>query len=232
MRLFGDSMGVMRVTETRPSRSASPAVPARLTLIACAALLASASLVAQVTLDRVVAVVSGALVTLSDVRAARDLRLVELPADATDDDIAKALIDRELMRSEVARFGTPEPPAPEVDARLSKVTSALGDANAVSQVLASSGMTPARLRAWIVEDMRIARHLDDRFAAAATPTDEDVLRFYRERGARFAVAGVVPPFEEVGDEVRRQAVLERREGLVAQWLAGLRRTAVVRTPRR
>lgn len=213
-------------------QSTAVAGQARLGLALAFALLATASLVAQVTLDRVVAVVSGALVTLSDVRAARELRLVDLPADATDDDIVKLLIDRELMRGEVARFGTPEPPATEVDARLSKVTSALGDANAVAQALARCGLTPARLRAWVVEDMRIARHLDDRFAAAATLSDEDVLRFYRERGARFAVGGAVPPFEEVADEVRRQAVLERREGLVAQWLAGLRRSAVVRTPRR
>lgn len=187
---------------------------------------------AQIAVDGVVAVIGAALVTQSDVRAVRTFRLLPFAEDATDDDITKLAVDRELMRSEVTRFATPEPDARAVDAKLGQVMAGVGDANAVARALASCAMTPARLRAWIVEDLKIARHLDDRFAAAAAVSDDDSLRFYREQGARFAVDGIVPPFEEVADAVRTQAARERRQVLVEQWLAGLRRTAAIRTPRR
>lgn len=188
--------------------------------------------VAQVAIERVVAVVGSALVTFSDVRAVRVFGLLDVSPDTTDDEITKLLIDRELMRTEVARFATPEPAAAAVEARLSAVVGRVGDAAAVSRALADCAMTPARLRAWIVEDMKIAQHIDDRFAAAATLTDDDVLRFYRDQGSRFAVDGAVPPFEEVEEAVRSRATFERRQTLIAQWLGGLRRTASIRTPRR
>ncbi len=187
---------------------------------------------AQIDVDRVVAVVGTALVTQSDVRAIRTLRLLPLDEDATDDEIAKLAVDRELMRSEVTRFATPEPEPQVVDAALAQVMAGVGDANAVARALANCAMTPARLRAWIVEDLKIARHLDDRFAAAAASSEEEVLRYYREQGARFAVDGTVPPFEEVADAVRSEAARERRQVLVDQWLAGLRRSATIRIPRR
>jgi hypothetical protein len=200
------------------------------------ALLASVGLAtpsgAQIAVDRVVAVVGTALVTQSDIRAVRTFRLLPFDEDATDDDIAKLAVDRELMRSEVTRFATPEPEPDAVDAKLGQVMTGVGDANAVARALANCAMTPARLRAWIVEDLKIARHLDDRFAAAAALSEDDILRYYREQGARFAVNGTVPAFEEVAEAVRSQAARERRQVLVDQWLAGLRRTATIRTPRR
>ena len=63
-------------------------------------------------IDRVLAVVGGQLITLTDVIAARDLRLVAPPtgADPTRDLLSK-LIDRELVLAEVERYAPPEPTA-------------------------------------------------------------------------------------------------------------------------
>lgn len=205
---------------------------ARTGLAAWLSLVGVSPAVAQVTLDRVVAVVGTTLVTLSDVRAARLLGLVPASPTTTDDEIARQLIDRELMRGEVARFATPEPSPTAIETKLAEVTGRLGDPAATERALAAAGLTAQRLRAWIAEDLRIAQHLDDRFTAAATLTDEDILRYYREHGDRFAVGGEVPPFEEVEQTVRVVATEERRRGLVDQWLGGLRRSATVRTPRR
>ena len=61
-------------------------------------------------IDRMLAVVDGQIVTLSDVRAA--LRFGLVPADVTTDPIAAALqrlIDRRLMLHEVERYAPPEP---------------------------------------------------------------------------------------------------------------------------
>ena len=44
--------------------------------------------------------------------------------------------------------------------------------------LDAGGFTEARLRAWVRDDLRIAAYLDQRFAAAGAPTDEEVAAYY------------------------------------------------------
>src|SRR3954468_7456696 len=67
-------------------------------------------------IDRVLAVVSGSLITLSDVNAAHDLGLIT-PRPSADPirDVLSQLIDRELQLAEVDRYAPPEPSAEEVD---------------------------------------------------------------------------------------------------------------------
>src|SRR5687768_17366957 len=68
-------------------------------------------------IDRVLAVVDGQIVTLSDARAA--LRFGLVPADVSADPIGAAmqrLIDRRLTLAEVERYAPPEPPQAAVDA--------------------------------------------------------------------------------------------------------------------
>src|SRR6266705_1003447 len=67
------------------------------------------------TLDRVLAVVAGQLITLTDVTAARDLGLQS--ADGASDPVRAVLtklIDRELVLAEVERYAPPEPTADAV----------------------------------------------------------------------------------------------------------------------
>src|SRR5206468_8040357 len=74
------------------------------------------------TIDRVLAVVAGQLITLSDVTAARDLGLQ--PADGSPDPIRAVLtklIDRELMLAEVDRYAPPEPSTDAVDREVQRV---------------------------------------------------------------------------------------------------------------
>src|SRR5262245_61119203 len=68
------------------------------------------AVVSAETIDRVLAVASGQVIMMSDVVAARDLGLQK--ADAGGDpirSILQRLIDRELMLTEVDRYGPPEP---------------------------------------------------------------------------------------------------------------------------
>jgi hypothetical protein len=74
------------------------------------------------TIDRVLAVVAGQLITLTDVTAARDLGLrsdegVSDPVRAVLD----TLIDRELVLAEVERYAPPEPTAAAVDREVQRV---------------------------------------------------------------------------------------------------------------
>src|SRR5258708_40180531 len=68
------------------------------------------------TIDRVLAVVAGQLITLTDVTAARDLGLQS--ADNAADPvraILSKLIDRELILAEVDRYAPPESASETID---------------------------------------------------------------------------------------------------------------------
>ena len=85
-------------------------------------LLALAAGTTQV-IDRVVAIVGGQAITLSDVRAARQLQLVD--ASGSDAEVIDRLVVREMMRAEVERFSVALPPGAEIDAALATVRARL-----------------------------------------------------------------------------------------------------------
>src|SRR2546423_15087840 len=94
------------LTKARLVKFSAAAIVTAMTLAVCTPSLARAEVI-----DRVLAVVGGQLITLTDVIAARDLRLV--PAQAAPDPIPPApskLLDREPVPPEVAPHAPPDPP--------------------------------------------------------------------------------------------------------------------------
>ena len=83
-------------------------------------LLLSAAPGAEV-LDRVLAVVAGDLILMSDVRAARDFGFITAGGADPDGQALARLIDRALILAEVERFAPPEPEAAAVDKGLALV---------------------------------------------------------------------------------------------------------------
>jgi hypothetical protein len=117
-------------------------------------------------IDRVMAVVAGDLIMLSDVRGARELGLID-PGTATDPDreVLTRLIDRALVLAEVDRYAPPEPGAAAVDAQLAALRSRFGSADALTAALARLGLDENYLRQQLREDLRIRAYLDQRFAS-------------------------------------------------------------------
>lgn len=148
--------------------------------------------IAAETLDRVLAVVAGQLIMLSDVTAARELRLVSI--ETTGDPIGAVLaklIDRELVLAEVERYAPPEPTAGAIEGAVAAVRARFPSQQAFEATLARSGVDEAHLRQTLREDLRIRAYLDQRFTV-----------------------------ESSGTEARRQM-------LVDEWIAALRRRADV-----
>jgi hypothetical protein len=143
-----------------------------------------ACVVSAETIDRVLAVVAGQLITLSDVTAARDLGLQS--ADGSPDPIRAVLIkliDRELVLAEVDRYAPPEPATDAVNREVQGVRERFPSQAALDATLARSGIDQQQLRETLRNDLRIRTYLDQRFATAA----------------------------------------DRRQALVEEWIAGLRR---------
>ena len=120
------------------------------------------------TIDRVLAVVAGNLITLSDVNAANELGLVRPSPSSADPirDVLSQLIDRELQLTEVERFAPPEPTAEAVDEAVAEVRTRFPSEQALNAVLARSGIDLQHLRETLRENLRIRAYLDQRFASA------------------------------------------------------------------
>jgi hypothetical protein len=140
------------------------------------------------TIDRVLAVVAGQLITLTDVRAAIDLRLqtTDGAADPVRAVLTK-LIDRELILVEVDRYAPPEPTAEAVNREVERVRARFDSQEALDGALSRSGIDEKHLRETLRQDLRMRAYLDQRFTA----------------------------------------VSDRRQALVDDWLAGLRRRAEI-----
>jgi hypothetical protein len=118
-------------------------------------------------LDRVLAVVAGQIITLSDVVAARELGL-ETPPAGTDPvrGVLSKLIDRELILDEVERYAPPEPSADAVDRELAAVRARFPSRDALDATLARCGIDENHLRETLRQNLRIRAYLDQRFSGA------------------------------------------------------------------
>ena len=124
-----------------------------------------ASRVSGEIIDRVLAVVGGNLITLSDVNAAHDLGLVTpRPSGDPIRDVLSQLVDRELLLAEVDRYAPPEPSAVDVDREVQAVRLRFPSTEAFEVVLARSGIDLAHLRETLRENLRIRGYLAQRFS--------------------------------------------------------------------
>lgn len=132
---------------------------------------------AQATIDRILAVVNGDPITLSDVRAARILKLV--PADATDVVVVETLVERRLVLTEMRRFQAPEP-APEVlAARRAEWTQRVAGTEAEA-LAAAAGVSAGFVDRWLTDDLRREAYLQQRFAALDAGRRAEAIRLWIE----------------------------------------------------
>ena len=180
-------------------------------------------------IDRILAVVGGELIMLSDANLARRLALV--PPVASDQDAVRAvldaLIERQLELTEVNRYLPPEPSEDAIQARFAAVRSRFASDAEFDRVLTQCGSTREQLRLRLRDDLRIEGYLSQRFDAAMQPSDEEVLEYYRTHESDYQRDGVLRPYPEVRDEVRARMLRERRAAAMRDWLAGLRRRAEI-----
>ena len=143
-------------------------------LRATALMLALTTVVAAETIDRVLAVVAGQLILLSDVNAVRDLGIVNVRVDSPDPtgEVLNTLIDRELMLAEVDRYAPPEPDQAAIDRDVDIVRGRFPSEKAFNDAMTRSGYDLAHLREIVRQNLRLRAYLDQRF----TTTDSDQQR--------------------------------------------------------
>ena len=130
----------------------------------CVAAFASV-LFAQTPLDGVLVKLGADVITMSDVRQARLLKLVDV-SGGTDQAIVDALVRRRLILEELKRNSPAEPSPAAIDAQRQQWASTLGPGVDLATLLPRAGMTDAGLRNWLRDDLRITAYLDQRFPAS------------------------------------------------------------------
>ena len=187
-------------------------------------LAAAAAPRAQV-IDRVLAVVDGRLVTLSDVRVAMTLGLIR----ADDEGVAaERSVERLLILQEVDRFAPPEPPPAAIETRLSQVIAAQG--TVAPARLAALGVTEDWVRRWVRDDLRIESYIEQRFAGSLEPGPEEMENYFRQNPGELMRDGRRLGDAEAQALARERLMTSRRRTLVADWLDGLKRRAAITRP--
>jgi hypothetical protein len=122
--------------------------------------------VAAETIDRVLAVVAGQVILLTDVSAARELGLQPVQGPDPVRAVLSKLIDRQLMLVEVDRYSPPEPTAASIDQAAAEVRARFATGEAYEAELARCGIDEQHLRETLRQDLRIRAYLEQRFPAA------------------------------------------------------------------
>jgi peptidyl-prolyl cis-trans isomerase SurA len=189
-----------------------------------AAVVSSASMARAEIIDRILAVVDGAIIMQSDVTLA--MRLTMVPASAPDAIPAalEALIERRLILAEVDRYAPPDPPESEVDRHLAEIRTRAGAK--FDTTLVECGVSIEQLRRQVRDDLRMEAYLLQRFGSTQ-PSDEEILAYYRDHQVAYTKNGVVRPLDDVRETVRAAIITEQRNATIRDWVTGLRRRANV-----
>jgi hypothetical protein len=221
---FGAKMQHSSATEMRSvTRRAACAVVLAVSLAAGSPPLAGAELV-----DRVLAVVSGTVITLSDARVAIAFKAVDTTGAA--DPIVAALhwlVDRQLVLDEVSRYDTAVFDPTRIADGVARLRAAYPSDAAFAQALERLGTDLAGCRRWVEGTLRMQDYLARRFDTMFPPTDDELRDAYARNPARFARGGVPVPFDEAREDVRAVLQQERQREAVEAWMTRLRRRANV-----
>ena len=171
-------------------------------------------------IDRVLAVVDGALITQSDVLRAVRLGLVRVaPAADPVPETLDALIERRLMLAEVDRYAPPDPADAVVDKAFEALRERVGNSE-LEATLLQTGAGADQLRLFFRDDLRIESYLRQRFGSVQ-PSEAEIAQYYREHASEFGQQSLT----DARDVVVTRLTAERRTAVIRDWVAGLRRRA-------
>ena len=109
------------------------------------------------------------------------------------------------MLDEVRRVMPPDPAPSAVQARLAQMRGRFDSPAALARALAAGGLDDSILEVHAADDLRLSGYLEERFGVAAQPTPQET--------------------QQLDGPARARLVIERRQTLIAAWVAELRRRA-------
>ena len=174
-------------------------------------LLLALLLLSPAVVERVLAVVGGRPVLLSETRALQEVRGVA-PAAALD-----LMVDETLMYDQASR-------TPQAAVSVEEVESAR-DALYERRPELRSQVARADLTRLLKRQLAILKYIDFRFRPQARPTDEELQQAYAEE---YGSRPEAPAFDTVADALRDRLVRRQLDQKVEAWIQELRAAAEIR----
>jgi hypothetical protein len=164
-------------------------------------------------IDRMVAVVEGHIITLSDLRQERDIR-ARLGEKTSGDDasLISEMIDNYLIERQSQDFPGVDVTPDEIDAELK---------NSPPQ----EGTASAAVRAEVGRRIRMQKYFDLRFRQFIRPTDEELQKYYDDiflPRAREQKLNPIPTLRQITDSIRNNVVQEQLNHEINIWLEAIR----------
>jgi hypothetical protein len=186
--------------------------------------------------DKMVATVSGELVTYTDLIWQLALE-PDTPLDnPRPDDLRRALesiIDQRLFFVEAHRMPHLEPKAAEVEKALADLVRRFRSQDEFQRRAARVGLTAERLREIVTERIEIEKYIDFRFRSFVIVTADEISGYYRDvyvpRFRRRSPGRIVPKLEEARAEVEATLKEAKIASDIAQFLEEARARAEVVT---
>lgn len=169
-------------------------------------------------IDRMVAVVEGHIITMSDLREEREIRarLGEKPID-DDKTLANELVDHYLIERQIVDFPGVEVTEDEIDRDL-------------QTSIARQGKPSQSIRDAVRKRIRMEKFFVQKFRQFIRPTDEAIRKYYDDffvPAARDGGLNPVPPLADVVDAVRQNVIQENLDHEVDVWLKAIRRRSTI-----
>jgi hypothetical protein len=171
-------------------------------------------------LDRMMAVVEGHIITMSDLRQERQIRsqLGEKPAD-NDAALTKQLVDNYLVERQIGDY-------PNLDVTDAEVDAVLRDST-TPPALASD-----MLRDAVRRRIRVQKFFDVKFRQLIRPTDDEIRKYYDDvfvPRAKEQQLQSIPPITDpqMVTAIRENVVQEKMDHELDVWLEAIRRRSNV-----
>lgn len=187
----------------------------------------AAALLAQIEVERVVAVVNRAPILASDVELVELAGLV--PRAPNEDDgayrgtVTEALIALALRWQDLDRSGLAARTKPNLEAAWAAVVTRAGGAEALAQKLATAGLPETLLRELVRRLATVEAYAAERFGPFVRPTPQEVeVAYTTEVVATLTAQGIdAPPLEKVRGQLEELLRQRKLSAEVERWTAEL-----------
>ena len=179
--------------------------------------------------DRVVAVVSGTVIMLSDARAALTLGLFD--AGGAPDPVEAAmrwLIDRQLVLDEAGRGDRIEVDSAALSDALGRVRQRFASEAEYRRAQESLGLDDAGVRRFVRATLIFRQYVERRTESVLPATEDELREYYARHATRFVRNGRQLSFEDALADVTAALQQQRREQATTAWMDRLRRRADIR----
>lgn len=166
-----------------------------------------------VVLDRVLAVVNGELISLSEVESELIFFDQVNPdqekgfSDSVIQTGTQKLIDHKLLLAEAKRFDVEDPTPQKIQKKLEEIQKRFGTPAAFEKALRQNAMTLEDLKQKITEHLIVDGFIDQRIRFFVIVLPEEISRYYAENQTNFQGK----PLAEVEKDIER-ILLEQKEG--------------------